>query len=213
MDTAASSADASATGAPSIAAAADAPDETLPSTILEIRGGHIRDSATFTYDAAAATSKKVLPPGVCHTLVLGWGEPGVGKPLEFLDESKNKWKPAAPTLEALLTSRSCFEEFTEMMAKCKAQKGSLSLESVSALLFDAEVKKEEAAEAAAITSYRAKFEAKGIRLFLCKTSVNPGFDPQRTFVWIEFSARPGYEPAEQYVAPPKEGSNAQCVIM
>ena len=57
------------------------------------------------------------------------------------------------------------------------------------------------------------FEAKGIRLFLCKTSVNPGFDPQRTFVWIEFSARPGYEPAEQYVAPPKEGSNAQCVIM
>lgn len=175
-------------------------------------GRSLRFSSGFAHgsmiewDAAQACSFKHMPDKTVCLLIEGWGKPADNKfdHIELIDNPSLKRTPLEPEVQAFLTAHDLLEEYASLVSAMKTAGDQLTEQRLGALCFGDH----------SSHGFSPLFEAKGVRLFVCKTLVNAGEEPSKEFLWLEFSAHSTYVPdPHQLVRKKDDGGVSMCMLM
>jgi hypothetical protein len=153
--------------------------------VLRFSSGFAHGSM-IEWDAAQACSFKQMPDKTVCLLIEGWGKPADNKfdHVELENNPSLKRTPLEPDVQEFLVAHDLLEEYATLVTSMKEAGSELTDQRLGALCFG-----DRSSE-----GFSPLFEAKGVRLFICKTLVNAGEEPSKEFMWLEFSAHPTYVP-------------------
>ena len=125
--------------------------------------------------------------------------------IELENNPSLKRTPLEPELQEYLVAHDLLEEYAALVSSMKAAGGELTDQRLGAICFG-----DRSSE-----GFSPLFEAKGVRLFVCKTSVNAGEEPSKEFMWLEFSAHPTYVPEKEQLFRKRDentGMLSMCIV-
>jgi len=144
-------------------------------------------------------SIKSMPEHCVFLLVEGWGTPAANKfdHIELLNNPSLKRTPLEADVHEFLSDHNLMNEYANLVNAMKDEGDALTPARLGDICFGN----------AGVCQH---FEAKGVKLFVCRTTVNAGSAPSKDFVWLELSAHKTYIPAQLFLKRNEEGRS--CVL-
>lgn len=131
--------------------------------------------------------------------VEGWGTPAGNKfdHIELVNNPSLKRTALEADVHEFLSDHNVMDEYANLVVAMKAEGSHLTPTRLGELCFGA-------------GGCSGSFEAKGVKLFVCTTTVNAGEQPSKEFVWLEFSAHKTYVPAQLFMK--RQDDRQACVL-
>ena len=143
------------------------------------------------WDPRQCASFKSMPEHTVFILCEGWGATENNKfdhiEVDVVKNPSLKRTPYEPDMQEFLTEADLVVEFDSLVEALKTEATPLTDQKLGKLCY------------AEPTDFAARFEAKGVKIFICKARVNAGQEPCKDFLWLEFSAHETYVPEEAVI--------------